>query len=106
MKSRSHDDAMAELYREDRPFALQVINGIVQDGVQAELLMVLRQVAMACGGLQAVAEHAKLNPTQLYRPLCPKGNPSPDSQLAILKVMGLQLTVQPSGAPITETEAD
>ena len=99
MKSKPHDDAMAELYRNDPAFALDVINGILEDGDQAELLVVLRQMAQAFGGVQAVAEQAHLNPTQLYRTLSPKGNPALSSLSAILKAMGLRLAVQPLAAP-------
>ncbi len=95
MKSRPHDDAMADLYRDDPALALEVINAILQDGDQGELLTVLRQVAQASGGVQAVAEQAHLNPTQLYRTLSPKGNPALSSLTAILKAMGLRLAVQP-----------
>ncbi len=59
------------------------------------LLIVLRQMAQAFGGVQAVAEQAHLNPTQLYRTLSPKGNPALSSLSAILKAMGLRLAVQP-----------
>ncbi len=85
---------MAELYRDNPAFALEVINDVLEDGDQAELLILLRQMAQACGGVQAVAEQAHLNPTQLYRTLSPKGNPALSSLLAILKAMGLRLTVQ------------
>lgn len=34
MKSRGHGDAMAELYRKDPALALEVINGILEDGDQ------------------------------------------------------------------------
>lgn len=95
MRSRTHDEAMAELYRSDPVLALDVINGILEDGDQAELLIVLRQLAHAFGGVQAVAEQAHLNPTQLYRTLSPKGNPALNSLTAILKAMGLRLAVQP-----------
>lgn len=60
-----------------------------------ELLVVLRQMAKAFGGVQAVAEQARLNPTQLYRTLSPKGNPALSSLSAILRAMGLRLAVQP-----------
>lgn len=103
MKSRPHDGAMAELYRADPAFALEVINGILEDGDQAELLIVLRQMAQAFGGVQAVAEQAHLNPTQLYRTLSSKGNPALSSLSAILKAMGLRLAVQPLGAPTHAT---
>lgn len=95
MRSRSNDDAMAELFHSDPTLALEVINGILADGDQAELMTVLRQLAQAVGGVQVVAEQAHLNPTQLYRTLSPKGNPALNSLTAILKVMGLRLAVQP-----------
>ncbi len=95
MRSRSHDEAMADLYRSDPALALETINQILEDGDQAELLIVLRQLAEAFGGVQAVAEQAQLNPTQLYRTLSPKGNPALSSLTAILKAMGLRLAVQP-----------
>ncbi len=97
MKSRPHDEAMSELYRSDPALALEVINDILADGDQAELLTVLRQLALAFGGVQAVAEQAHLNPTQLYRTLSPQGNPALNSLTAILKAMGLRLAVQPIG---------
>lgn len=95
MRSRSHDEAMADLYRSDPALALETINQILEDGDQAELLIVLRQLAQAFGGVQVVAEQAQLNPTQLYRTLSPKGNPALSSLTAILKAMGLRLAVQP-----------
>lgn len=95
MKSKPHDEAMAELYRSDPSLALDVINGILEDGNQAELLTVLRQLAQAFGGVRVVAEQAQLNPTQLYRTLSPQGNPALSSLTAILKAMGLRLAVQP-----------
>jgi probable addiction module antidote protein len=100
MKSRPNDEAMAELYRDDPALAQDVINGILEDGDQAELLIVLRQMAQAFGGVQAVAKQAHLNPTQLYRTLSPKGNPALSSLSAILKAMGLRLVVQPLAAPV------
>jgi probable addiction module antidote protein len=86
---------MAELYRSDPALALEVINGILVDGDQAELMSVLRQLALAVGGMQVVAEQANLNPTQLYRTWSQKGNPALSSLTAILKAMGLRLAVQP-----------
>jgi probable addiction module antidote protein len=104
MKSKPNDDAMAELYRDDPALALELINGILEDGDQAELLIVLRQMAQAFGGVQAVAEQAHLNPTQLYRTLSPKGNPALSSLSAILKAMGLRLAVQPLATQTYEVD--
>jgi len=95
LRGKPHDDAMAELYGSDPVLAMDVINGILADGDQTELLIVLRQMTQAFGGVQAVAEQAQLNPTQLYRTLSPKGNPALSSLSAILRAMGLRLAVQP-----------
>ena len=97
MNSRSHDEAMAELYRQNPKLALEVINDILKDehSDQGELLIVLRQVAKAYGGVQVVAQQTKLNPTQLYRTLSPNGNPGLSSLSAILKALGMRLAVQP-----------
>ena len=47
MRSRSHDDAMAELYRSDPVMAIETINAILADGDPAELRIVMRQLALA-----------------------------------------------------------
>jgi probable addiction module antidote protein len=89
---------MAELYHSDPSLAIEMINSVLADGDQGELMTVLRQVAQAVGGVQAVAEKAHLNPTQLYRTLSPQGNPALSNLTAILKALGLRLAVQPLGA--------
>lgn len=99
MKDRAHDDAMAQVYREDPSYAAQLLSSILEDGDQAELLTVLRQMTKAFGGVQTIAEQAHLNPTQLYRTLSPEGNPALSSFSAILKAMGMRLAVQPMQAP-------
>jgi probable addiction module antidote protein len=95
MKDSAHDDAIAELYREDPNLAMEMLNAILAEDDQGELLVTLRQMAKAFGGVPKVAEQAHLNPTQLYRTLSPKGNPAITSLSAILKVMGLRLAVRP-----------
>ena len=86
---------MAELYRQDPTYAAQLLNNILEDGDQGELLVTLRQMAKAFGGVHAVAEQAQLNPTQLYRTLSPEGNPALSSLRAILKAMGMRLAIEP-----------
>ena len=56
-------------------------------------------MAEAFGGVPAVAEQAHLNPTQLYRTLSPEGNPALRNFSAILKAMGMRLSVQPIHRP-------
>lgn len=94
MKDRLHDEAMSELFQEDPAYALELLNSILEDGEQGELLIALRQMTKAFGGVQSVAEKARLNPTQLYRTLSQQGNPELSSLSAILKAMGLRLAVE------------
>ena len=94
MKDRPHDEAMAELLRDDPAYQLELLNNILEDGEQQELLIVLRQMTKASGGVQDVAKKANLNPTQLYRALSEQGNPELRSLSAILKSMGLRLAVE------------
>jgi probable addiction module antidote protein len=95
MNDRTHDEAMAELLRDDPDYAVQLLNSILEDGDQSELLIALRQMTKAFGGVRAVAETANLSPTQLYRTLSPTGNPVLSNLSATLKAMGLRLAVQP-----------
>ena len=93
-KDRSNDDAMAETFQADPTYAAEFLNAILEDGDQAELLIALRQMSKAFGGVSGVAETASLNHTQLYRTLSKDGNPALSSLSAILKAMGFRLAVK------------
>ena len=54
MRDRPHDEAMAELYRRDPAFAIDLLKDIIEDGDRGAILMVLRQMTMAFGGGQSV----------------------------------------------------
>jgi probable addiction module antidote protein len=94
MRDQHNDDAMAEVFAEDPAYAVQYLNTILREGDQTDLLIALRQMAKAYGGVQKIAEKAELNPTQLYRTLSSQGNPEFRSLAAILKAMGLRLAVE------------
>jgi probable addiction module antidote protein len=94
MKDQTNDEAIAEVFAADPAYAVAMLNSILEDGEQGELLIVLRQLSKAFGGVQKVAKKAHLNPTQLYRTLSSEGNPELSSLAAILKAMGLRLAVE------------
>ena len=96
MRDRDHDEAMAELFKDDPVFAAEYLNQVLQDGESADFLVALRQMAQAHGGVRALAKETELNATQLYRTLSPKGNPELRSLLAVLNALGLRLAVQPA----------
>ena len=93
--SRDHAEATAESFRKDPHFAAEYLNAILADGDQQELMVALRYLAQALGGVPALAESAALNATSLYRTLSPNGNPELRSLTALLNAMGMRLAVQP-----------
>lgn len=95
MPYRPHDEAMAEMFREQPDRAARLLNAVLADGDQDELLLTLRQMALAFGGVRSVAEAANLNATQLYRTLSADGNPALSTLRAVLEALGLRLAVQP-----------
>jgi probable addiction module antidote protein len=98
-KSRAHEDATIESFRNDPVFAAEYLNAVLADGDQAELLTALRYMAAAFGGVTGLADQTALNATTLYRTLSPQGNPELRSLTAILKAMGMRLAVQPDVGP-------
>lgn len=71
------------------------IDAALEDGNEQVLMMALRNVANAQGGLTRVAEQTGLNRETLYRTLSAKGNPRLGSLTAILHALGLRLSVAP-----------
>lgn len=93
-----HDREVAEL-RADRELAVQYLKAAMEalddPDERAGGLLALRTVAEAYGGLGAVAADAGISRESLYRALSPKGNPTLKTLLAVLKVVGLLLSVEP-----------
>jgi len=58
-------------------------------------LIALRAVAEAYGGLGVVAAAAGISRESLYRALSPKGNPTLKTLVAVLKTVGLRLSLTP-----------
>jgi probable addiction module antidote protein len=93
--SRNHDEATIESFRKDPLFAAEFLNAVLEDGDQEELMLALRRLSKAFGGVTKLASKSKLNPNTLYRTLSPQGNPELKSFKALLNAMGMQLTVRP-----------
>ena len=62
MKDRTHDESMAELFRKDPAFATQYLNNVLEEGEQADLLVALRQMAQAFGGVPVTRCKEKKSP--------------------------------------------
>jgi probable addiction module antidote protein len=95
MASVSHEDGLLEHLRSDPGFATEYLRvALEEEEDPGALLMALRHVAKAFGGVQHVAKEAGVNRESLYRSLSAKGNPTLKTVRAILKPMGLRLTVE------------
>lgn len=95
VQSRPHEEALIASFRDDPEYAAVFLNSVLEDGDQEELLEALRYMSAAFGGVTGVAEQAEVNAKTLYRTLSAKGNPELRTLTAILKAMGMRLSVQP-----------
>lgn len=93
--SVDHEAATIKSFQRKPNFAAEYLNAILADGDREELLLALRRIAKAFGGIGKLGEQAELNVTALYRTLSPRGNPELKSLMALLEAMGMRLAVQP-----------
>jgi probable addiction module antidote protein len=81
----------------DPELAAAYLSAAAEDGSIEQLMLALRAVAEAHGGIGAVAESAHLNRQTMYRTLSNDGNPTIATLLSILQVMGLNVAFVPAG---------
>lgn len=75
--------------------AAAYLEAALEDGNQAAIMLALRQVAQAQGGMATIARKARLTREATYRMLSKSGNPELRSLSAILKATGLRISVKP-----------
>lgn len=84
--------------------AAAYLEAAIEDGDQGALMLALRHVAQAQGGVAAVARKATLTREATYRMLSESGNPALSSLTAVLAATGLQLSVKPIAHPKVRRE--
>jgi probable addiction module antidote protein len=93
----SHDELSIEELREDRGYAVALLQLAMEflDNPEERggALLSIRAVAEAYGGLGAVAAQAGISRESLFRALSPNGNPTLKTLVAVLKTLGLRLSV-------------
>ena len=62
-------------------------------------LVALRNVARAQKGMSKLAAETGVNRENLYRALSERGNPRLDTLWAVLKAIGLRVSLEPASAP-------
>jgi len=94
--SISHDDAMVKELRADPEFAAEYLKAALEEAEDEPrvLLIALRRVAEARGGLAKIAKSAGIERESLYRALSSRGNPRLSTLVAVTKAMGLKITVE------------
>lgn len=95
----SHTEETIKELRADRQFAVAYLKTAMEElddpNNRAAGLLALRDVAEVYGGLAMVAEQAGISRKTLHRSLSPKGNPTLKTLLAVLKSVGMRLSVEP-----------
>jgi DNA-binding phage protein len=94
-RSQPHDEVVAEMLRTDPEFRAVMTNGIMADGDVADLLIFLRQLVLADGGMNVSAERSGHNETALYRTITAQGNPSMKTFARLLESLNLRMIVVP-----------
>ena len=74
--------------------AVEYLNAALEEDSNELFLLALRNVAEA-HGMKRLAEDAQLNRESMYRMLSEQGNPRFTSLTAILRQLGLRLSIQP-----------
>lgn len=75
------------------------LEAVIEEGNPGALMLALRHVALAQGGIAALAKRAKLTREAAYRMLSKSGNPELRSLNALLGAAGLRLSVKPVDTP-------
>ena len=75
--------------------AAAYLESVIEEGNQAAIMLALRQVAQAQGGVAEIARKAKLTREATYKMLSKSGNPELRSLIAVLEASGLRIAVKP-----------
>lgn len=93
------DDLYAWL--QDPVNAAGYLTAVLEENDADAMLVALRDVAKAQGGMTAVAERAHIRRETLYKMLSQKANPAFKGVASLLHGMGLELAVR----PVTDRQA-
>ena len=93
--SISHNEAMIQQLRGNPKLAVEYLKAALEDAAEPHVILIaLRRIAEARGGIAKVAKAAGIERESLYRALSERGNPRLSTFLAVTKAIGLKLTVK------------
>ena len=93
--SAAYEDWLIERLKDPRE-AAEYLEAAIDEADQAVLMLALRQVAHAQGGVAEIARRAKITREATYRMLSSRGNPELRSFKAILAAAGLRMAIKPA----------
>lgn len=93
-----HEAAIIRELRNSPKSAAKYLRAALEDEDEPRVLLIaLRHVAQARGGLAKIAKAAGIERESLYRALSTRGNPRLSTLVAVTKAVGLKLTVEATG---------
>jgi len=92
--SLPYEDWLIEQLKDPRE-AAAYLETVIEEGDQASIMLALRQVARAQGGVAEIARRANLTREATYKMLSKSGNPELRSLTAVLEATGLRIAVKP-----------
>ncbi|MCA9840313.1 MAG: putative addiction module antidote protein [Trueperaceae bacterium] len=94
---RSYQDAVIEHLKDDfelqKAYLQQAIEEYNEDGNEQALLMALRHVIDAQGGIPALTEKTSYPKQTLYQAFSEKGNPRFSTLMSVFRALGMKLSV-------------
>jgi probable addiction module antidote protein len=93
--SISHDEAIVKELKKSPAFAAEYLRAALEEADEPRVLLIaLRRIAESRGGIAKVAKSAGVERESLYRALSPKGNPRLSTLVAVMRAVGLKLSVE------------
>ena len=95
-RSKPFTDTLSR-YLDDPAEASAYLDAVLESGDTGALLVALRDVVAARGGVGELSRASGLSRETLYRTLSEEGNPTLDTLTKVLDFTGLRVSVLPAG---------
>lgn len=93
--AESYTDQLVEALK-DPVEAAAYLQAAIEESDREALLVAMRHVTAAHGGMTAIAQQTGLSRESLYRAFSRRGNPTVATLTSVLAATGLRLSVQPA----------
>ncbi|XYQ84470.1 addiction module antidote protein [Pseudomonas syringae] len=95
-RTRSHEDSVLEMLREDEAFAIEYLSVALEEIDQAgggdAFLLAIRRLVEARGGMVSLSQSTGLARGNLYRSIAAGGDPKLSTILKVLQALGIGMS--------------